>query len=171
MQHMSWLRIQSIATLGRLSFRLLILAVFATLWPGQQVALATAVLCLTLATACAVSATVFGEPVLGSALNRWDEAAVLFCVALFAYLLSGLNQRWRSLGSGKVPGGSVLPDADRVDLLRNDFDESKTILLAQAWKLALSKAKSLGWLDDPKQKRKPRVAGRSRAERSQDAKP
>ena len=57
------------------------------------------------------------------------------------------------------------------DLLRNDFDESKTILLAQAWKLALSKAKSLGWLDDPKQKRKPRLAGRSRAERSQDAKP
>jgi hypothetical protein len=31
---------------------------------------------------------VFGEPVLGSALNRWDEAAVLFCVAPFAYLFS-----------------------------------------------------------------------------------
>ena len=86
---MSWLRdFQSIAALGRLSFRLLILAVFGTLWPWQQVALAMAVLCLTLATACAVSATVFGEPVLGSALNRWDEAAVLFCVAPFAYLFS-----------------------------------------------------------------------------------
>ena len=57
---MSWLRdFQSIAALGRLSFRLLILAVFGTLWPWQQVALAMAVLCLTLATACAVSATVF----------------------------------------------------------------------------------------------------------------
>jgi len=30
------------------------------------------------------------------------------------------------------------------DVLRSDFDESKTRLLAQAWKLALSKAKSLG---------------------------
>ena len=43
------------------------------------------------------------------------------------------------------------------DLLRNDFDESKVTLLAQAWKVALKKAKSLGWLDDPKQKRKLRT--------------
>src|SRR5262245_22780339 len=35
------------------------------------------------------------------------------------------------------------------DVLRIDFDESKVTLLAQAWKLALSKAKSLGWLDPP----------------------
>src|SRR5262245_4770395 len=34
-----------------------------------------------------------------------------------------------------------------ADVLRNDFDESKVTLLAQAWKLAQSKAKSLGWLD------------------------
>jgi hypothetical protein len=33
------------------------------------------------------------------------------------------------------------------DVLRNDFDESKVMLLVQAWKLALSKAKALGWLD------------------------
>ena len=39
------------------------------------------------------------------------------------------------------------------DVLRNDFDESKVTLLAQAWKLALSKAKSLGWLDAPKLRR------------------
>jgi hypothetical protein len=43
------------------------------------------------------------------------------------------------------------------DVLQNDFDESKVTLLAQAWKIALSKAKSLGWLDDPKQKRKSRA--------------
>ena len=43
------------------------------------------------------------------------------------------------------------------DVLRNDFDESKTILMAQAWKMALNKAKSLGWLDDPRQKRKLRA--------------
>jgi hypothetical protein len=43
------------------------------------------------------------------------------------------------------------------DVLQNDFDESKATLFAQAWKIALSKAKSLGWLDDPKQKRKSRA--------------
>ena len=36
------------------------------------------------------------------------------------------------------------------DVLRNDFDESKAKLLVQAWKLALSTAKSLGWLDSPR---------------------
>ena len=40
------------------------------------------------------------------------------------------------------------------DLLGNDFDESKAKLLAQAWKVALSKAKSLGWLDGPKLRRR-----------------
>jgi hypothetical protein len=40
------------------------------------------------------------------------------------------------------------------DVLRNDFDESKVTLLAQAWKLALDKAKSLGWFDEQKRKRR-----------------
>ena len=40
------------------------------------------------------------------------------------------------------------------DVLRNDFDESKVALLAQAWKLALSKATSLGWLTPPKLRRR-----------------
>jgi hypothetical protein len=40
------------------------------------------------------------------------------------------------------------------DVLRNDFDESKVTLLAQAWKVALSKAKALGWLDAPKLRRR-----------------
>jgi hypothetical protein len=43
------------------------------------------------------------------------------------------------------------------DVLQNDFDESKPALVAQAWKVALSKAKSLGWLRGPKQRR--RIAG------------
>jgi hypothetical protein len=38
------------------------------------------------------------------------------------------------------------------DVLRNDFDESKAKLLAQAWKVALNKAKELGWLDDRSKK-------------------
>ena len=40
------------------------------------------------------------------------------------------------------------------DVLGNDFDGSKVTLLAQAWKLAFSKAKSLGWLDAPKLRRR-----------------
>ena len=42
-------------------------------------------------------------------------------------------------------------------LLENDLDDTKAKLLAQAWKVALKKAKSLGWLDDPRQKRKLRA--------------
>jgi len=38
------------------------------------------------------------------------------------------------------------------DVMQNDFDESKVTLLAQAWKLALDKAKSLGWPDPPGRK-------------------
>src|SRR5215831_7865346 len=45
------------------------------------------------------------------------------------------------------------------DVLRNDFDESKVRLLAQAWKLALSKAKSLG-------AGRPKTKARTRAEES-----
>ena len=56
------------------------------------------------------------------------------------------------------------------DVLRNDFDDSKVTLLAQAWKIALSKAKSLGWLDDPRQKHEPALRI-SRAERSPKTKP
>jgi hypothetical protein len=33
------------------------------------------------------------------------------------------------------------------EVLQNSFDDSKVVLLAQAWKLALKKAKSLGWLE------------------------
>ena len=40
------------------------------------------------------------------------------------------------------------------DVLQNDFDESKSKLLAQAWKVALKTAKSLGWLDERKQRKR-----------------
>ena len=42
------------------------------------------------------------------------------------------------------------------EVLQNDFDESKAGLVAQAWKVALNKAKELGWLNDPSKKRMPR---------------
>ena len=42
------------------------------------------------------------------------------------------------------------------EVLQNDFDESKVALLAQAWKVALNKAKELGWLNDRSKKRMPR---------------
>jgi hypothetical protein len=53
------------------------------------------------------------------------------------------------------------------DVLENDFDESKVMLLAQAWKVALSKAKSLGWLD--RKARSPR--GLRSANRASGSKP
>ena len=40
------------------------------------------------------------------------------------------------------------------DVLQNDFDESKAKLLAQAWKVALKTAKSLGWLDERKRQKR-----------------
>jgi hypothetical protein len=42
------------------------------------------------------------------------------------------------------------------EVLQNDFDESKAGLLAQAWKVALNKARELGWLNDRSKKRMPR---------------
>jgi hypothetical protein len=48
------------------------------------------------------------------------------------------------------------------DVLQNDFDESKTKLLAQAWKVALKTAKSLGWLDERKHSSKYRPAPAAR---------
>jgi hypothetical protein len=39
------------------------------------------------------------------------------------------------------------------EVMQPDLDESKVALLAQAWRLALDKAKSLGWLDGQKPKR------------------
>jgi hypothetical protein len=43
------------------------------------------------------------------------------------------------------------------DVLLNDFDESKITLLAQAWRLALDKAKSLGWLEEQKRRGRRRL--------------
>jgi hypothetical protein len=40
------------------------------------------------------------------------------------------------------------------EVLQANFDESKVMLLAQAWKLALKKAKNLGWLEAPKLRRR-----------------
>jgi hypothetical protein len=41
------------------------------------------------------------------------------------------------------------------DVLRNSFDDSTVGHLAQAWKIALNKAKELGWLNDRRKKRMP----------------
>jgi len=75
------------ATLLRFAFRLLVIAAFAALWPGPSVGLATAMLCLALATGCVLAAVSFREPFRGSGLNRWHEAAALVIIALFAYLI------------------------------------------------------------------------------------
>src|SRR5271165_3981210 len=76
-------RDRRLAVLWRFLFRLLVIAVFAALWPGPSTRSATAVLCLVLAVGCVLSAIAFREPLRGSGLNRWDEAAGLLIVALF----------------------------------------------------------------------------------------
>jgi hypothetical protein len=70
----------SIASLWRLTFRLLVVAAFATLWPGEATAKTTALLCYLLAAGCLVAAIAFGERWAGLSLNRWHEAVVLLMV-------------------------------------------------------------------------------------------
>lgn len=77
----------SMGTLRRFAFRLFVVVAFAALWPGPSLAAATAILCLSLAAGCVLSAIVFREPVCGFGLNRWHEAAGLTAIALFAYLM------------------------------------------------------------------------------------
>ena len=75
-------------TLQRFAFRLVVIIVFAMLWPSLSVtpAIATAALCLTMGVACLLSAMIFREPLRGSGFNRWHEGAALVGLALFVYL-------------------------------------------------------------------------------------
>jgi hypothetical protein len=78
----------SMATLRRFALRLLVITAFAALWPDPSIpsATETAILCLAFAAGCALAAIAFREPVRGSGLNRWHEAAGLAIIALVAYL-------------------------------------------------------------------------------------
>ena len=78
----------SIGTLQRLTFRLLVVVAFAGLWPGPRPGLASAALSVVLAAGCLGAAIAFGEPLFGSSLNRWHEAAVLFILASVIFLAS-----------------------------------------------------------------------------------
>jgi hypothetical protein len=68
----------SLATLKRLAFRLLVIVAFAVLWPGPALPIATAALCILLATL--VAAFAHGESLAGPSLNRWHESVVLFAI-------------------------------------------------------------------------------------------
>jgi hypothetical protein len=70
----------SIASIWRLAFRLVIVAGFAWLWPGENTVKATALLCYLLATGCLIAATGYGERWAGPGLNRWHEAAALLLI-------------------------------------------------------------------------------------------
>ena len=78
----------SIATTQRLAFRLLIVAAFAALWPSPSVGVATATFCILLATGCGLAAYFLGETPVGSSLNRWHEAAVLFALGSLIFVMS-----------------------------------------------------------------------------------
>jgi hypothetical protein len=71
----------SIASIWRLAFRLLVVAAFARLWPGEGAVKAAALLCYALATGCLIAAIAYGERWVGPGLNRWHEAAALLLVA------------------------------------------------------------------------------------------
>ena len=77
----------SIATLKRLSFRLIVVLVFAALWPGSSVTMVTGAFCILLAGACLIAANALSEPFGGPNLNRWDEAIFLFGVGLLVILV------------------------------------------------------------------------------------
>ena len=77
----------SIGALRRLTFRPLVVVVFAGLWPGPRPGMVSAAFCAFLAMGCVGAAIALGEPLFGPNLSRWHEAAVLFilaCVIFFA---------------------------------------------------------------------------------------
>jgi hypothetical protein len=76
----------SIATLRRLTFRLLVVATFALLWPEPSTAIATAALSMLLGAGCLVAAHAFGETFGAHVINRWDEAAILFVIGILIFL-------------------------------------------------------------------------------------
>ena len=76
----------SIATLRRLTFRLLVVVAFAVLWPEPSAATATAAFSILLGAGCLVAAHAFGEPFGVDVLNRWHEAAILFVIGILIFL-------------------------------------------------------------------------------------
>ena len=78
----------SLATLKRLAFRLLVIVAFALLWPGPALPIATAALCVLLASGCLAVAFAHGESLAGPNLNRWHEAVVLFAIGCLIFFTS-----------------------------------------------------------------------------------
>jgi hypothetical protein len=76
----------STAALWRLAFRLLVVAAFASLWPGEAAAKAAALLCFLLAAGCVAAAFAYRERSNGPSLNRWHEAAVLLVAGTVIFL-------------------------------------------------------------------------------------
>jgi len=75
------------ATLCRFAVRLTAIAGFALLWPHHPLASGVATLSILMAVACVASAIVGREPLHGSGLSRWDEAAALIGVVLLVHLI------------------------------------------------------------------------------------
>jgi hypothetical protein len=77
----------SIATLKRLSFRLLVIVAVAGLWPGSSAAEATAAFCILFAAACLMAARGLLESFSVSSLSRWQEAIIIFAIGVLAFLM------------------------------------------------------------------------------------
>jgi len=77
---------ETYTTLRRFAVRLAVVLGFVELWPDRGVTSAAAILCVALAIGCALSATLFEEPLRGAGLNHWHEAVALLGLALAIYL-------------------------------------------------------------------------------------
>jgi hypothetical protein len=78
----------SLTTLIRFAFRIIVIGIFAAVWPNKPIADAVAALCAVMAAACAAFAIGLQESIRSRQLNHWDEAAVLFGIALLLYAFS-----------------------------------------------------------------------------------
>lgn len=80
---------RSAAALGRLVFRLTILLILSTLWPGDSPARAASLLCLLFAAAVLWTAYATGERPIGHGLNRWHEGTFLATLGLVLFFWFG----------------------------------------------------------------------------------
>jgi hypothetical protein len=72
-------------SVSRFTFRAIVVALFATIWPGKSRAAASSLLCFFLALGCVLAAVRWKEPIYGSGLNRWHEAIGLMIGGLLGF--------------------------------------------------------------------------------------
>jgi hypothetical protein len=72
--------------LRRFGVRLIVIGVFAAMWPNWPMGQSVALVSLIMAVVCAIMALVNREPLRATGLSRWDEAVALLGIALLALI-------------------------------------------------------------------------------------